>query len=177
MLSIWESSLDPTANATYIDRLIIFSFLLFCNNHYLLMLCFDRGVHMKDLISLHVALSDSLEGGLINFRKMAQLSLIFQELQELQNATPPPGANIDLVNTLRVRVVLNKDRTLKILIKRKRIKLSNLNNYFHSIDVQVSLELAYTEDEIYELSLAREPRDSLSVNIYLRHYTANPINV
>ena len=28
---------------------------------------------------------------------------------------------------------------------------------------QVSLELAYTEDEIYELSLAREPRDSLSV--------------
>ncbi|XP_046441029.1 uncharacterized protein LOC124191985 isoform X2 [Daphnia pulex] len=85
------------------------------------------GVHMKDLISLHVALSDSLEGGLINFRKMAQLSLIFQELQELQNATPPPGANIDLVNTLRV-----------------------------------SLELAYTEDEIYELSLAREPRDSLS---------------
>ena len=29
--------------------------------------------------------------------------------------------------------------------------------------LQVSLELAYTEDEIYELSLAREPRDSLSV--------------
>lgn len=49
------------------------------------------------------------------------------------------------------------------------MKLSNLNNYFHSIDVQVSLELAYTEDEIYELSLAREPRDSLSVNIYFRH--------
>lgn len=49
------------------------------------------------------------------------------------------------------------------------MKLSNLNIYFHSIDVQVSLELAYTEDEIYELSLAREPRDSLSVNIYFRH--------
>lgn len=61
-----------------------------------------RGVHMKDLISLHVALSDAVEGGLINFRKMAQLSLIFKELQELQNATPPPGANLDLVNTLRV---------------------------------------------------------------------------
>lgn len=57
---------------------------------------------MKDLISLHVALSDAVEGGLINFRKMAQLSMIFQELQELQNATPPAGANIDLVNTLRV---------------------------------------------------------------------------
>lgn len=58
---------------------------------------------MKDLISLHVALSDSVEGGLINFRKMVQLSLIFQELQELQNANPPPGANMDLVNTLRVK--------------------------------------------------------------------------
>ena len=57
---------------------------------------------MKDLISVHVALSDAVEGGLINFRKMAQLSMIFQELQELQNATPPAGANIDLVNTLRV---------------------------------------------------------------------------
>lgn len=57
---------------------------------------------MKDLISLHVALPDVIEGGLINFRKMAQLSLIFQELQEIQNAAPPDGANIDLVNTLRV---------------------------------------------------------------------------
>lgn len=61
---------------------------------------------MKDLISLHVALSDVVEGGHINFRKMAQLSLIFQELQELQNATPPPGANVDLVNTLRVKQYL-----------------------------------------------------------------------
>ena len=48
--------------------------------------------------------------------------------------------------------------------------------------MQVSLELAYTEDEIYELSLAREPRDSLSVsfscfvanieNIYYELFTA-----
>ena len=57
---------------------------------------------MKDLISLHVALADSVEGGMINFRKMVQLSLIFQELQELQNASPPAGANMDIVNSLRV---------------------------------------------------------------------------
>lgn len=88
----------------YINRLVILACFALLIIIILLMMCFDRGVHMKDLISLHVALSDSLEGGLINFRKMAQLSLIFQELQELQNATPPPGANIDLVNTLRVRV-------------------------------------------------------------------------
>lgn len=85
------------------------------------------GVHMKDLISLHVALSDYADNGLINFRKMAQLSVIFQELAELQNATPPIEANMDLVNTLRL-----------------------------------SLDRAYTEDEIYELSLAREPRTSSS---------------
>lgn len=78
----------------------IYSFYFFQSS--LFVTRFGRGVHMKDLISLHVALSDSLEGGLINFRKMAQLSLIFQELQELQNATPPTGANVDLVNTLRV---------------------------------------------------------------------------
>ena len=69
---------------------------------------------MKDLISLHVALSDAVEGGLINFRKMAQLSLIFQELQELQNATPPPGANVDLVNTLRVRYLFHRSHRWSI---------------------------------------------------------------
>uniref|UniRef100_T1JIP6 Ras guanyl-releasing protein 3 n=1 Tax=Strigamia maritima TaxID=126957 RepID=T1JIP6_STRMM len=85
------------------------------------------GVHMKDLISLHVALPDNVDGGLLNFRKMAQLSLIFQELAELQSSSPPIEANMDLVNTLRL-----------------------------------SLDLAYTEDEIYELSLAREPRNMTS---------------
>ena len=71
---------------------------------------------MKDLISLHVALSDAVEGGLINFRKMAQLSLIFQELQELQNATPPPGANVDLVNTLRVRYFISHQLEYSLFI-------------------------------------------------------------
>ena len=56
---------------------------------------------MKDLISLHVALPDG-HGGLINFRKIIQLSVIFKELQELQNHPLLPGANLLLVNTLRV---------------------------------------------------------------------------
>lgn len=66
---------------------------------------------MKDLISLHVALPDTVEGEMINIRKMAQLSLIFQELEELQNSATTIDANMDLVNTLRVyfaiAVVLN----------------------------------------------------------------------
>ncbi|GIZ03971.1 ras guanyl-releasing protein 3 [Caerostris extrusa] len=85
------------------------------------------GVHMKDLISLHVALPDTVENGLVNFRKIAQLSLIFQELWELQNSVPKVAVNADLVNTLRL-----------------------------------SLDTPYTEDELYELSLTKEPRNSSS---------------
>ncbi|KAK2706910.1 hypothetical protein QYM36_014817, partial [Artemia franciscana] len=81
------------------------------------------GIHLKDLISVNVAMEDFVDGELLNFRKMQQLASIFQELQEVQSTPPPDGANMDLVNTLRV-----------------------------------SLDLAYSEDEIYELSLSREPR-------------------
>jgi RAS guanyl-releasing protein 3 len=49
-----------------------------------------------------VALPDTVEGEMINIRKMAQLSLIFQELEELQNSATTIDANMDLVNTLRV---------------------------------------------------------------------------
>ncbi|OXA42819.1 RAS guanyl-releasing protein 1 [Folsomia candida] len=85
------------------------------------------GVHLKDLISLHTALPDYVEGGLINFRKLAQLAGIFTELDNLAQSMPPAQANVDLLNTLRA-----------------------------------SLDLAYSEDEIYELSLSREPKTSVS---------------
>ncbi|XP_059173320.1 ras guanyl-releasing protein 3-like isoform X1 [Physella acuta] len=86
------------------------------------------GVHLKDLISLHTALPDRVDGNLLNFRKMAQLAIILRELTRLQGLDSiPVDANMDLVNTLRL-----------------------------------SLDLYHTEDEIYELSLAREPRGSLS---------------
>ncbi|CAF0741229.1 unnamed protein product [Didymodactylos carnosus] len=85
------------------------------------------GVHLKDIISLHVALADKLEYDLINFRKIAQLSLVFKTLTNLQTTSPPVVPNHDLINLLTL-----------------------------------SLDLSYTEDEIYELSLAREPRSSVS---------------
>lgn len=88
------------------------------------------GVHLKDLISLHTALTDKVDGAttsLIHFRKMVQLYQIFKELTCLQNENLPLDANMDLINTLRL-----------------------------------SLDMHYTEDNIYELSLAREPRSSLS---------------
>ncbi|XP_064489647.1 ras guanyl-releasing protein 3-like isoform X1 [Ornithodoros turicata] len=80
------------------------------------------GVHMKDLICVHVALPDTVDD-MVNLRKMAQLSHIFQELWELQNSPPPLDVSMDLINTLKL-----------------------------------SLDTAYTEDEIFELSLTREPK-------------------
>ncbi|CAF4314213.1 unnamed protein product, partial [Rotaria sp. Silwood2] len=88
---------------------------------------YHSGVHLKDIISLHVALQDRLEYDLINFRKLVQLSIIFRTLNNLQVSVPPVQPNHDLINLLTL-----------------------------------SLDLSYTEDEIYELSLAREPRSSVS---------------
>ena len=62
-----------------------------------------RGVHLKDLILLHTALPDWVDDVYVNFRKMVQLSMIFTELMQVQNATLPIEPNMDLVNTVRVR--------------------------------------------------------------------------
>lgn len=84
-----------------VSRLELLRFWLFVWQS--LHLAFYRGVHLKDLISLHTALPDRAEGGLLNFRKMAQLSSILRELTRLQgHDSVPVDANMDLVNTLRV---------------------------------------------------------------------------
>ena len=45
------------------------------------------------MISLHTAFMDKLDNNLINFRKMVQLSVIFQSLNDLQNSESPVVAN------------------------------------------------------------------------------------
>ncbi|CAN7993663.1 unnamed protein product [Ixodes pacificus] len=86
------------------------------------------GVHMKDLICVHVAFPDVVDG-MLNLRKMAQLSHIFHELWEMQHTPVPLHVNLDLINTLKL-----------------------------------SLDTPYTEDEIFELSLMREPRAPMQVS-------------
>ena len=86
--------------------------------HNSIFLCYS-GIHLKDLISLHVALPDTIEGEMINIRKMAQLSLIIQELEELQNSATPIDVNMDLVNTLRVYLL---HKLVKLLIIPKTIQ-------------------------------------------------------
>lgn len=64
------------------------------------------GIHLKDMISLHTAHLDRIENDLINFRKMAQLSVIFQSLTNLQNSVPPVQENRDLIKLLQVRAII-----------------------------------------------------------------------
>ncbi|XP_069750402.1 RAS guanyl-releasing protein 2-like [Narcine bancroftii] len=85
------------------------------------------GVHLKDLLAVHLALPDWTEEGRLNVVKMQQLYTILNELGQVQATPPPIEPNKDLVNLLTV-----------------------------------SLDQYHTDDEIYKLSLSREPRTSKS---------------
>ncbi|AWP14469.1 putative ras guanyl-releasing protein 3 [Scophthalmus maximus] len=90
------------------------------------------GVHLKDLIAVHVVFPDWVDDGnkvkILNLVKMNQLYMTFNELVSLQSAAAQVEPNMDLIYLLTL-----------------------------------SLDLYYTEDEIYELSLLREPRNSKSL--------------
>ena len=75
------------------------------------------GIHLKDIISIHTAHLDKLENELINFRKMAQLSVIFQSVTDLQNSVPPFQENRDLIKLLQVKIYCLNIKTPKKLIQ------------------------------------------------------------
>uniref|UniRef100_A0A670ZXP9 RAS guanyl releasing protein 4 n=1 Tax=Pseudonaja textilis TaxID=8673 RepID=A0A670ZXP9_PSETE len=81
------------------------------------------GVHLKDLVTLHEALPDRVEGGRLNLSKLQSLYEPVWEFRMRQRAQPPFEANKDLVHLLTL-----------------------------------SLDLYYSEEEIYALSYSREPR-------------------
>uniref|UniRef100_A0A3P9PYM5 RAS guanyl releasing protein 3 (calcium and DAG-regulated) n=1 Tax=Poecilia reticulata TaxID=8081 RepID=A0A3P9PYM5_POERE len=86
------------------------------------------GVHLKDLIAVHVIFPDWVgDGTMVNLVKMHQLYMTFNELVSLQSVVSQVEPNMDLIYLLTL-----------------------------------SLDLYYTEDEIYELSLLREPRNPKS---------------
>uniref|UniRef100_A0A8C8ENV8 RAS guanyl releasing protein 2 n=2 Tax=Oncorhynchus tshawytscha TaxID=74940 RepID=A0A8C8ENV8_ONCTS len=89
------------------------------------------GVHLKDLIAVHVALSDWADPGKsrVNLAKCQQLYAILQELALIQTTPPTIDSNTDLLNLLTV-----------------------------------SLDQYHTEEEIYQLSLQREPRSAKPAN-------------
>uniref|UniRef100_A0AAY4AAP6 RAS guanyl-releasing protein 2 n=1 Tax=Denticeps clupeoides TaxID=299321 RepID=A0AAY4AAP6_9TELE len=83
------------------------------------------GVHLKDLIAVHVALPDWADKGKsrVNLVKTQQLYAILRELADVQSTPPNITGNNDLLSLLLV-----------------------------------SLDQYHTEEEIYQLSLQREPR-------------------
>uniref|UniRef100_A0A6Q2XX77 RAS guanyl releasing protein 2 n=1 Tax=Esox lucius TaxID=8010 RepID=A0A6Q2XX77_ESOLU len=89
------------------------------------------GVHLKDLIAVHVALPDwsDQEKTQVNLAKTQQLYTILQELALIQTTPPSIDANTDLLNLL-----------------------------------VVSLDQYHSEEEIYQLSLQREPRTARPVS-------------
>ncbi|XP_053124131.1 RAS guanyl-releasing protein 4 [Hemicordylus capensis] len=81
------------------------------------------GVYLKDLVTLHEALPDRVDGGRLNLSKLQSLYEPAQELRTLQQAEPHFQFHKDLLHLLTL-----------------------------------SLDLYYTDEEIYTLSYAREPR-------------------
>lgn len=63
------------------------------------------GVHLKDLVAVHVALPDWLDRAhsRLNGNKMQQLFSILSDLAMVQSIRPPFEANPDLLNLLMVR--------------------------------------------------------------------------
>ncbi|MBN3318007.1 GRP2 protein, partial [Atractosteus spatula] len=85
------------------------------------------GVHLKDLIAVHVALPDwaDKDKTRVNLVKTQQLYAILQELAQIQATPPRIDANPDLLNLLTV-----------------------------------SLDQYHSEEELYQMSLQREPRSA-----------------
>lgn len=109
------------------------------------------GVHLKDLISLNEALPDYIDEEKINLSKLQHLYSNINDLLDIHSCTPPFEANKDLLHLLTVRdrkkgFFLNSYTAKKIL---NRVLLT----------LQLSLDLYYTEDEIYELSYTKEPKN------------------
>lgn len=107
------------------------------------------GVHLKDLISLNEALPDYISEDKINLSKLQHLYSNISDLLAIHSCTPPFEANKDLLHLLTVGESLkgdSEDGDGMILI---HVLLM----------LQLSLDLYYTEDEIYELSYTKEPKN------------------
>ncbi|ETE57499.1 hypothetical protein L345_16783, partial [Ophiophagus hannah] len=107
------------------------------------------GVHLKDLVTLHEALPDRVEGGRLNLSKLQSLYEPVWEFRMRQRAQPPFEANKDLVH----------------LLTDGSFEPASVDGTGCSITgeedcsvVMLSLDLYYSEEEIYALSYSREPR-------------------
>lgn len=111
------------------------------------------GVHLKDLISLNEALPDFIEGDKINLGKLQHLYSNINDLLAIHNSTPPFEANKDLLHLLTVWRWNKNCASDETPLRYKKHAQFSLRLF------QLSLDLYYTEDEIYELSYSKEPKN------------------
>jgi len=111
------------------------------------------GVHLKDLISLNEALPDYVNGDKINLSKLEHLYSNIGDLVAIHSCTPPFEANKDLLHLLTV--LDRRDKTSDERDSRSGTSSKCVPSLF-----QLSLDLYYTEDEIYELSYTKEPKNT-----------------
>lgn len=88
------------------------------------------GVHLKDLIAVHVALPDWVdkEKTRVNLTKIQQLYAILQELALVQNTPPSIDANTDLLNLLTVSVAAETGRAKRSLGKEDKPRPTSFIN-------------------------------------------------
>lgn len=75
------------------------------------------GVHLKDLIAVHVVFPDWINEDKVNLVKMQQLSVTLSELVALQTASHHLEPNMDLINLLTVRLICLVRCNLRIVQK------------------------------------------------------------
>ncbi|XP_030879374.1 ras guanyl-releasing protein 3 isoform X3 [Leptonychotes weddellii] len=102
------------------------------------------GVHLKDLIAVHVIFPDWTEDNKVNIVKMHQLSVTLSELVSLQNASHHLEPNMDLINLLTLSLDLYHTEDdiykLSLVLEPRNSKSSVFRNYDHDHDGYISQE-------------------------------------
>nr|XP_048699549.1 ras guanyl-releasing protein 3 isoform X1 [Caretta caretta] len=102
------------------------------------------GVHLKDLIAVHVVFPDWIDENKVNIVKMQQLSITLNELVSLQTATHHLEPNMDLINLLTLSLDLYHTEDdiykLSLVLEPRNSKSSVFRNYDHDHDGYISQE-------------------------------------
>ncbi|XP_064365551.1 ras guanyl-releasing protein 3 isoform X2 [Dromaius novaehollandiae] len=102
------------------------------------------GVHLKDLIAVHVIFPDWIDDNKVNIVKMQQLSITLSELVSMQTASHHLEPNMDLINLLTLSLDLYHTEDdiykLSLVLEPRTCKSSVFRNYDHDHDGYISQE-------------------------------------
>ncbi|XP_060268263.1 ras guanyl-releasing protein 3 isoform X3 [Ovis aries] len=130
------------------------------------------GVHLKDLIAVHVIFPDWTEENKVNIVKMHQLSVTLSELVSLQNASHHLEPNLDLINLLTLSLDLyhTEDDIYKLsLVLEPRNSKSNVLWYqptyqLESIKTALWQSVFRNYDHDHDGYISQEDFESIAAN-------------